>query len=142
MDSQAQSVIESEFNNAANFPKSSGYSKDGSGNILDENGNPVLYPYSSYIDGDGKFALASDEYKMNDDGSMTVYKDKRLNIYNTTVQGNTDYSVEFKKMYIVEDGVLHVINGGYINIPQNYKSRDKDDNLVISAELFLSLIHI
>ena len=27
MDSQAQSVIESEFNNAANFPKSSGYSK-------------------------------------------------------------------------------------------------------------------
>lgn len=136
MDSQAQSVVESEFNNAANFPKSSGYSKDGSGNILDENGNPVLYPYSSYIDGDGKFALASDEYKMNDDGSMTIYKDKRLNIYNTTVQGNTDYSVEFKKMYVIEDGVLHVINGGYINIPQNYKSRDKDDNLVISAELF------
>lgn len=136
MDSQAQSVIESEFNNASNFPKSSGYSKDGSGNILDENGNPVLYPYSSYIDGDGKFALASDEYKMNDDGSMTIYKDKRLNIYNTTVQGNTDYSVEFKKMYVVEDGVLYVINGGYINIPQNYKSRDKDDNLVISAELF------
>lgn len=136
MDSQAQSVIESEFNNAANFPKSSGYSKDGSGNILDDNGNPILYPYSSYIDGDGRFALAADEYKINDDGSMTVYTGKRLNIYTTTVQGTTDYSVEFKKMYVIEDGTLYVINGGYINIPQGYKSRDNDDNLVISAQFF------
>lgn len=73
---------------------------------------------------------------MNDDGSMTVYTGKRLNIYTTTVQGATDYSVEFKKMYVIEDGTLYVINGGYVNIPQGYKSRDNDDNLVISAQFF------
>ena len=48
----------------------------------------------------------------------------------------TDYSVEFKKMYVIEDGTLYVINGGYVNIPQGYKSRDNDDNLVISAQFF------
>ena len=136
MDSQAQSVIEKEFANPANFPKSSGYAKDKNGNILDDHGNPILYPYSSYINGDGSFALTSDEYKMNDDGSMTVYTGKRLNIYNTTVQGKADYSVEFKKMYVIEDGTLYVINGGYINIPQGYKSRDAEDNLIVSAEFF------
>ena len=39
-------------------------------------------------------------------------------------------------MYVIEDGTLYVINGGYINIPQGYKSRDNDDNLVISAQFF------
>ncbi len=136
LDSQAQSVIEKEFNDSSNYPKISGYSQDGNGNILDNNGNPVLYPYSSYIDSNGAFTLKSDEYKMNDDGSMTIYTGKRLNIYTTTVQDQTDYSVEFKYMYIIEDGVLYSINGGYVNIPQQYKSRDEDDNLVISADFF------
>lgn len=39
-------------------------------------------------------------------------------------------------MYVIEDGTLYVINGGYVNIPQGYKSRDNDDNLVISAQFF------
>lgn len=136
MDSQAQSVIEKEFRNPANFPKPTGYAKNSAGHILDSKGNVLLYTYSSYINGDGKFVLSPDEYKKNEDGSMTIYKGKRLNIYDTVVQGKTDYSVEFKPMYVTEDGVLYSISGGYINIPQGYKSRDKDGNLVVSAEFF------
>ena len=137
MDSQAQSIIEEEFRNDDNFPVATGYSTDGSGNIIGDGGNVLLYAYSYYINSDGKFVLSSDEYKKNDDGSVTIYDGKRLNIYDTIVQDNkTDYSVEFKSMYVIEDGLIYSMDGGYVNIPQEYKSRDKDDNLVISADFF------
>ena len=135
MDSQAQEVIENEFDDNSNYPSITGYSKDSNGDITGPNGNK-LYAYSNYINDDGKFVLTSDEYKKNDDGSMTVYAGKRLNIYDTTVQGQTDYSVEFKDMYLFEDNTLYTINGGYLNIPQNYKTKDSDGNLVISAAFF------
>lgn len=135
MDSQAQAVIEKEFDDNSNYPSVVGYSKDSAGNITGRNGN-VLYAYSNYINSDGKFVLKSDEYKKNDDGSMTVYAGKRLNIYDTTVQGQTDYSVEFKNMYVFDDDIMYSINGGYLSIPQNYKSKDKDGNLVLSSDFF------
>ncbi len=136
MDSQAQTVIEQEFNEANNYPDTIGYSQDSNGNILDSNGNIMLYAYSNYINSEGNFVLTADEFTKNEDGSVTIYAGKRLNIYNTTVQGKTDYSVEFDNMYVIEDDLLYTINGGYINIPQDYKSRDNDDNLVISAKFF------
>ncbi len=137
MDSQAQSVIEDEFQNTANFPAPTGYSTDGAGNILGEGGNVLLYHYSNYISDDGYFTLRSDEYKKNDDGSLTVYAGKRLNIYDTVLpDGSADYSVEFKNMYVRENGTIYSIAGGYINIPQNYKSKDSDGNLVVSAQFF------
>ena len=130
-------MIEEEFRNDSNFPSPTGYSTDSAGNILGDDGSVLLYAYSNYINSDGYFVLSSDEYAMNDDGSMTIYAGKRLNIYDTTLSdGSTDYSVEFKNMYVKEDGVLYSIAGGYINIPQNYKSRDADNNLVISAQFF------
>lgn len=137
MDSQAQSVVETEFANEDNFPTAIGYSTDTNGNILDQYGDVLLYSYSNYINAEGEFTLTPDDYKKNEDGSLTIYYGKRLNIYTTTVAGETDYSVEFKNMYVEdEEGHLYSIQGGYINIPQQFKSRDKDDNLVISAEFF------
>ena len=136
MDSQAQAVIEQEFSEDDNFPEPINYKKDSDGNILNENGGVLLYKYSYYIEDDGTFKLKSSEYEWNDDGSLTIFKGKRLAIYNTTVQGQTDYSVEFKSMYNIEDDHFYSIPGGYINIPQAYKSRDKDNNLVVSAEFF------
>lgn len=136
MDSQAQAVIEQEFSEDDNFPEPISYRKDSDGNILNEGGGVMLYKYSYYIEDDGSFKLKSSEYEWNDDGSLTIFKGKRLAIYNTTVQGQTDYSVEFKSMYNIEDGHFYSIPGGYVNIPQQYKSRDKDNNLVVSAEFF------
>lgn len=136
LDPQAQSVVEKEFDNNANFPQPVNYTRDSAGNILNKNGGVLLYAYSNYISSDNTFKLKSDEYKMNDDGSLTIYAGKRLAIYNTTVQGETDYSVEFKSMYTIEGGYFYSIPGGYLNIPQKYKSRDGNDNLVVSADFF------
>ena len=63
-------------------------------------------------------------------------KGKRLNFYKTEVQGKTDYSIEFKDMYVIEDGVFYCIKGGVINVPQQYKSRDSEGNLVVSGQFF------
>ena len=136
MDSQAQAVVEKEFKKDSNFPQPMGYSKDKNGNIKNPNGGILLYAYSNYIESDGSFKLRKSEYKKNEDGSLTIYKGKRLLIYNTTVQGATDYSVEFNSMYTIEDNKFYSIPGGYLNIPQEYKSRDSEDNLVISAKFF------
>lgn len=137
MDSQAQSVIEKEYKNDANFPEPIGYKTDKNGNILNSSGGGImLYAYSNYIEKDGYFKLKSSEYKWNDDGSLTIYSGKRLAIYDTTVQGQTDYSVEFKSMYTIENKKFYSIPGGYINIPQQYKSRDSENNLVVSAQFF------
>ena len=70
--------------------------KDKDGNILNEAGNIMLHKYSNYIEEDGAFKLKSSEYEWNEDGSLTIFAGKRLLIYNTTVNGQTDYSVEFK----------------------------------------------
>ena len=137
MDSQAQSVVEKEYKDDSNFPEPIGYSTDSKGNILNSSGGGImLYKYSNYISSDGSFKLKKSEYKWNDDGSLTIYAGKRLAIYDTTVQGETDYSVEFKSMYTIENGKFYSISGGYINIPQEYKSRDADNNLVVSAQFF------
>lgn len=136
MDSQAQAVIDKEFNIDSNFPVATDYKKDNAGNILDKNGKILLYAFSNYINGDGNFVLKEDEFKKNKDGSLTLIAGKRLNFYNTTVQGQTDYSVEFKNMYVYENNTLYAINGGYINIPQKYKSKDSDGNVKLSADFF------
>ena len=136
MDSQAQSVIEKEYKKDDNFPQPIGYSKDSKGNIRSKSGGTLLYAYSNYIESDGTFKLRSSEYQWNDDGSLTIFVGKRLAIYNTTVGGKTDYSVELKSMYSIKNGKFYSIPGGYINIPQPYKSRDKDNNLVVSAQFF------
>ncbi len=136
MDSQAQAVIEKEYKNDDNFPQPINYSKDKNGNIKNPSGGVLLYAYSNYVEKDGTFKLKSDEYKWNSDGSLTIFAGKRLAIYNTTVNGQTDYSIEMKNMYSIENGKFYSIPGGYINIPQAYKSRDNDGNLVISAQFF------
>lgn len=136
MNSDMQALIEKEFKNDANFPTLIVNRRDANGNILDEAGHVVLHRYSNYITSKGYFRLKPSEYKWNDDGSLTVYAGKRLHLYDTTVQGKSDVSVEFKNMYVVDNNTFYTISGGYINIPQGYKSKDKDGNLVVSAQFF------
>ena len=136
MDSQAQAVCEKEFNVDANFPSPMGYKKDGSGNILMANGSVMLYKYSNYIESDETFKLREDEYRRNSDGSITLFKGKRLNFYDTTVNEQTDYSIEFKNMYTIENDKFYSIAGGYLSVPQSYKSKDADGNIVISSQFF------
>lgn len=136
MDSGMQLIIETEFTNTSNFPRVSNLKKDGNGNIIGVNNKILLYNNETYFDNNGFFVLSSEEYKANGDGSVTIFKGKRLNIFNTTVKGEPDYSLEFKDIYIMEDSIFHSMNGGHISIPAKYKNRDNDDNLIIAAEFF------
>ena len=135
LDSQAQSVITTEFENDANFPGIY-VNTDGSGNIINQYGQVSLYAYSNYFDSEGNFTFTKDEVIRRDDGSLVIKAGKRLNIYDTEVNGETDYSIEFKNLYTMEGGTLYAISGGYINIPQPYKTKNKAGNIIISAEFF------
>ena len=131
-----QKIADTEFKKKENFPGVTGLNKDKAGNARDADGKILLYAYSNLFDEDGNFHLSSDEYQMNEDGSMTIFKGKRLNIYKTEVNGEVDYSLEFKGMYTVEDGTFYSISSGFILIPSEYKSRDEDGNLILSDAFF------
>ena len=132
VDSHAQAMIVKEFNKDSNFPSIAGYSTDGNGNIINSGGGIMLYSYRNFFNGKNEFKLKSQECKVNEDGSLTIKSGYRLNIYNTSA----GYSLEFKPTYVNEGGKLYMYNGGYINIPEKYKSMDDNDNLVISAKFF------
>ena len=134
LDSEAQAVVEAEFDNPANFPDVYAPT-DSEGNIV-KNGQVALYDYDNYFDEKGNFTFTTDEISINKDGSLTIKDGYRLNIYNTEVNGTKDYSVEFKSLYTYEDDVLYSIAGGFINIPQEYKSRNDDGNVIVDASFF------
>lgn len=136
MNSSMQKIAEKEFTINSNFPSVVGLKKDGAGNILNSKGGMLLYNYNNYFNAEGNFVLTPEEYVKGDNGSIILLKGKRLNFYKTEVQGQIDYSIEFKDMYIIEEGVFYCIKGGVILIPQEYKSKDNDGNLVISSEFF------
>ncbi|MBQ8590819.1 MAG: PBP1A family penicillin-binding protein [Firmicutes bacterium] len=138
LDVNIQKSTEDIYKKNSNFPevRRASLNKDKNGNILNANGNVLLYKKATYFDSEGNFVLAPSEYQWNSDGSLTVFKGKRMNFYNTKVQGKTDVSVEFKNLYTEEDGLFYSIAGGVISIGADYKIKDDNGNLVISAQFF------
>ncbi|MCR5482676.1 MAG: transglycosylase domain-containing protein [Clostridia bacterium] len=136
LSSNMQKIAESEFSNNANFPKVANLRKDGNSNILNSNGNIMLYSYGNYFDESGNFNLHPEEYSRQSDGSLLLRKGKRLNFYKTEVGGNIDYSAEFKTMYTVEDGIFYSIAGGVLAIPAQYKTKTENGDLIIDASFF------
>jgi len=135
MDSHAQAAIEKAFKNSSNFPSVAHLRKDSKGNLLNSNGNLLLMNYDNYFKND-TFTFKKSDFKIDGEGNMVLYKGGRFNLYRTTVNGTTDYSIEFKPMYIQKNGVFYTIESGAILIPQQYKSEDKDGNVVIDASFF------
>lgn len=137
MESRTQKIVEEEFTNPNNFPDVTNIKKDGAGNVVGENGKVLLYSYNNYFNETGDFILTPEEYKLDDNGDLILFNDKRLNFYKTEVQGKTDFSIEFKNLYQIENGTFFNIGGGVIIVPQAYKTRDNDGNLMISADFFV-----
>ena len=139
MDSQAQGVILQEFADNSNYPYAHP-SYDSAGNILATNGNVLLYGFDNYFDNDGNYILSADNFERKEDGSLLIKYGGDLNIYDTTLSdGTSEASLEFKNFYTYgDDNLLYSIAGGYINIPQSYKTRDEEGNLIISSDFFQS----
>lgn len=135
MNKRMQKIVENTFANNSTFPSVVNLRKDDKNNILSKKtGKIILYDYYDYIGSNGKFTLKSNEFKENSDGSITIYKNKRLNLFDTQVNGARDISVQFKPMYLYRDGRLHTIENGVLSIPQQYKTYDAKKNCVVSAE--------
>ena len=138
VDSTAMEVIAKEFQDGSNFPYVSA-PLDGSGNMLNNDGKIALYKYSNFFDSDGNFTLsgADGDVKVGKDGSITIMADHKLYIYETEVDGATDYSLEFKNYYFYDDkDILYSIAGGYLNIPSAYKTADGKGNIIIDKAFF------
>ena len=131
-----QNIASEEFKKNTNFPRVVNLKKDRAGNILDSEGRIILYNRVTYFDGNGNFLLSPSEYTVDPEGNLILLAGKRLNFYKTQTSSGTDYSIEFKNLYHITDGVFYVNNGGTINIGKKYKSRDDAGNLIID-ESFL-----
>lgn len=136
MDRKAQRVVEKEFNNQDNFPGVTNVKTNSKGNVVDDYGNTLLYKFSNYFNSKGQFKFKEKEYKWLEDGSLKIFYGKRLNIYETVVGGETDYSIEFKNMYYRKNNRFFAISGGYFSIPAQYKSVDKNFNVIIDSSYF------
>jgi penicillin-binding protein 1A len=136
-DRKLQKIAATELEDPENYPGIVNIRKDDDGNILDDKGNIMLYKYSNIIGDDGRFTFGEEEASLGADGSLTINKGKRLNIYETTVDGKADVSIEFKDMYEQDDdGRLFIIHGGVINVPQGYKKVNGNGACVIAADFF------
>ena len=138
VDSQAMEVIAKEFQDGSNFPYVTA-PKDANDNMLNNDGQIALYKYDNYFDAEGNFRLsgAEGDVQIGDDGSITIMKGQKLNIYETEVDGATDYSIEFKPYYFYDDqDILYSISGGYLNVPAAYKEADIMGNVIISKDYF------
>ena len=93
LDSQAQNVVESEFDNDANFPDPINMNQNQDGNFIDDSGNVVLYNYANYFAEDGSYTFPLDEAWKNKNGSITLAAGKKLNLYDTEVAGKPDISI-------------------------------------------------
>ncbi len=119
---------------------------DGDGNILTKSWDVAFYKKSNLFKtvtdeetGEVKyvFTMRPSEYTWNEDGSMTVYKGKRLNFYRTQAGDNVEYSMEFHPYYLrKDDGKLYISTGGFVLIDSKYKTRDDNGNLIISSNFF------
>lgn len=137
MDSQAQEVIEQGFEDDSNFQRLTDINFDNDGNILDSSGRVLLVKEINHLDDDGNLLLNSSQVKKTDDG-LVFLNDTIFNFYHTKVAGATEYSLELKPAYQRIDGRYFTRNGGYINVPGNFKKIDSDDNLVVSSKFLES----
>ena len=138
VNSKATEVIANEFQDGSNFPYVTA-PRDGDGNLLNNDGHIALYRYSNYFNEDREFILKGSEgdVTVNDDGSFTINTDHKLEIYETDVDGATDYSIEFKNYYFYDDNdILYSIAGGYLNIPASYKTSDGSGNVTVDKAYF------
>ena len=138
LNQQAQDAIETEFNNPDNFPSVEYYNnqQDDNGNIYNKDGDKIILYAKDKMFEDDVFYFKDGEFTLNDDGSVTLIKGKRLNFYDTTSNGVADITIEFKPMYQIIDGAFYSLQSCSINIPLDYKTYDENGNVVVSAQYF------
>ncbi|MDO4518147.1 MAG: transglycosylase domain-containing protein, partial [Bacillota bacterium] len=134
MDSKIQKIMEEEFDNDNNFTSIAYTRTNGNGDIISSEGVILAYTYGHYFNNNGDLTVASSDAKKNSDGSMTIYKGQRFNLFTTESDAGTDISIQLKRMYQQLDGKFYFIESGTVSIPAEYKRLDDNGNCIISAD--------
>ncbi len=134
-DQKIEQIIIDAFKNNGSYPRPTNIMYNGDGDMLNKKGRLIMYKYSNFITDKKNLVLPENEAKIRKDGSLVIYANKRMKIYKTEVNGGIDFSIEIPTLYTWgDDGQLYSISGGYVNIPQQYKTRSKKGNIIVSSE--------
>ena len=134
-DQKIEKIIINAFKNNGSYPRPTNIAYNADGDMLNKKGKLIMYKYSNFISEKNNLVLPKNEARIRKDGSMVIYGKKRMKIYKTEVNGTVDFSIEIPTLYTWgDDGQLYSISGGYVNIPQQYKTRTKKGNIIVAAE--------
>ncbi|MBO4861478.1 MAG: penicillin-binding protein [Firmicutes bacterium] len=140
IDPTIQAILDEEYTKRENFPKVrlSRFTTDKQNNILsDDKSRILLYNKDVIFDEDGGFIIPASDFERQANGDIKFLKNKRLNIYRTTSGGTESVSVFIKDYYYFdEDGYMFSVPQTYWGIPNKYKQRDADGNLIVLASYF------
>lgn len=133
LNAKAQQAIEKGFAQDYNFPDMENIQYDHRHNIVNDKGKILMYSYNNLFTHSGQFRLAPRDYSLHD-GNLVLKKGRKLKFMRTNVRNSIDYSIEFRKIYNRQEGKFYAIDGGFILVPQKYKSIDDKGNLVINKK--------
>ncbi|MDR2157611.1 MAG: transglycosylase domain-containing protein, partial [Clostridiales Family XIII bacterium] len=137
-----QNIMAAEYGKEENFPQIVRLKRDGNRNILDEDGNLILFRYENMFAEDGRFIFGANEARKLEDGSLMLLANTqenpvRLKYYSTVVEDRPDVRIDFKDIYqIDENGKFYIIKSSVINVPPGYSTMDEQKNVILSAKLF------
>lgn len=135
LDQNAQKAVYEGINNPNNYPGLD-VETNGRGDIINSKGVVLLYAYDNIFDKDGNYIIRKDDFKKEKNGDLIFLPKAKVNVYDTKVNGKVDYSLELKSVYKRKNGQIYSINGGYINVPSDYKEKTKEGKLKIKGSFF------
>ncbi len=136
--------------NNENFPKVT-VTFDKNGNIIsDESKKTLLFKQSNFLNDQKQLMIPQTDYKFDDHGNLVLFKNKRLNFYPHSQDGQlVSIQVVVKDTFTYNEEAsgkssgkksidgLYTYEGRDVFIPNEYKSFDEEKNVVVDR-LFLS----
>lgn len=136
--------------NNENFPKVT-VTFDKNGNIIsDESKKTLLYKQSNFLNSQNQLMIPSSDYKFDDRGNLVLFKNKRLNFYPHSQDGQlVSIQVVVKDTFTYNEEAsgkstgkksiegLYTYEGRDVFIPNEYKTFDEDKNVIVDR-MFLS----
>ncbi len=139
--------------NNENFPKVT-VLLDSNGNVISEESKRlIIYKQSNLIDSNGNFIIPASDYKFDDNGNLVLFKNQRMYFYphyqddqlvsiqvvvkeTFTYNENSDENEKLSGgKYNITD--LYTYEGRDVLIPNEYKSFDENNNVVIDKKFLV-----
>lgn len=136
LDLEMQTKLENVYANNENFPKLNTSKKDSAGNLKSKTGSIVLYKQENVISSDNHLKIPKSHFKYDDNGNLVLYKNRILDFISLYEKKEiVGIQVKLKDTYkLTENQEAFIYKGGVVKIPAQYKSYDKNKNLIVSKD--------